>query len=113
SFSMAGFPIAMGFLAKEEMYLATTSGLWPDLALLSVLVIGNALMMAVALTIAIRPFIGDRRPTPHDPHEAGVSLLAGPMVLGLLGLVAGLFTAWLNTYLLSPAGTAVSGDAVD
>src|SRR5690606_1182703 len=39
--------------------------------------------------------------------------LAGPMLLGLLGLVAGLFTAWLNTYLLSPAGTAVSGEAVD
>ncbi len=44
---MAGFPIAIGFLAKEEMYLALTTGLWPDLMFLAVLIIGNALMMVV------------------------------------------------------------------
>ena len=113
AFSMAGLPIAMGFLAKEEMYLALTAGLWPDLAILVVLILGNALMAAVGLCVAIRPFVGDLRPTPHDPHEAGVALLAGPVVLGVLGLVAGLFTAWLNAYLLSPVGTAVSGETVE
>jgi len=112
AFSMAGLPIAMGFLAKEEMYLALTAGLWPDLAILAVLIAGNALMMAVGLSIAIRPFAGDLRPTPHDPHEGGVTLLAGPVVLGVLGLVAGLFTAWLNTYVLTPTGAAVSGRPV-
>ncbi|WP_325487012.1 putative monovalent cation/H+ antiporter subunit A [Pelagibacterium sp.] len=112
-FSMAGFPIAIGFLAKEEMYLALTSGVWPDLLFLAVMVVGNACMMVVGLLIALRPFLGEPRPTPHVPHEGSVSLFAGPVVLGVLGIVAGLFTDWLNRVVLSPAGASIYDGAVD
>ncbi len=112
-FSMAGFPIAIGFLAKEEMYLALTSGLWPDLLFLAVLIIGNALMMVVGLLIAFKPFLGDLRPTPHTPHEGSLSLYIGPVVLAVLGVSAGLFTDWLNHVVLDPAGGAIYNAAVE
>lgn len=112
-FSMAGFPIAIGFLAKEEMYLALTSGLWPDLMFLAVLIIGNALMMVVGLMIAFKPFLGDLRPTPHAPHEGPLSLYSGPVTLAVLGISAGLFTDWINHAVLDPAGGAIYNSAVD
>lgn len=112
-FSMAGFPIAIGFLAKEEMYLALTTGLWPDLMFLAVLIIGNALMMVVGLMIAFKPFLGDLRPTPHAPHEGPLSLYSGPVTLAVLGISAGLFTDWLNHAVLDPAGGAIYNSAVD
>jgi multicomponent Na+:H+ antiporter subunit A len=111
--SMAGFPIAIGFLAKEEMYLALTSGLWPDLAFLAVLIVGNALMMVVALMVAFKPFLGDLRPTPHTPHEGSLSLFIGPVILAILGVVAGLFTGWLNLAVLNPTGGSIYNADVD
>lgn len=111
--SMAGLPIALGFFAKEEMYLAMVGGAWPDLLFLAVLVVGNALMMAVGVLIATKPFLGPLRPTPQAPHEVSPALFAGPVVLAVLGLVAGLFTGWLNVHLLDPTGGAIHNGAVD
>ncbi|RDE10672.1 putative monovalent cation/H+ antiporter subunit A [Pelagibacterium lacus] len=111
--SMAGFPIAMGFLAKEEMYLALTQGSWPDLAFLAVLIIGNALMMVVGLLIAFKPFLGPTVPTPHSPHEGTPSLLVGSIVLAVLGVCAGLATDWINTAVLNPTGGSIYNRAVN
>jgi multicomponent Na+:H+ antiporter subunit A len=111
--SMAGFPIALGFLAKEEMYLAMTMGVWPDLLFLAVLIIGNALMMAVGVAIALKPFLGPLKPTPVKPHEGSLSLYIGPITLAVLGVVAGLFTGWININVLDPTGSAIYNQAVD
>lgn len=113
AFSMAGFPIALGFLAKEEMYLALTGGNWSDLFFLAVLVTGNGLMMAVGILIATKPFLGPLKPTPQAPHEAGPSLWIGPVILGAMGLAAGLFTDWINRYVLNPIGGAITNQEVD
>lgn len=112
-FSMAGFPIAIGFLAKEEMYLALTAGIWPDLLFLAVLIVGNALMVVVGLIVAFKPFLGELRPTPHAPHEGSFGLFIGPAVLAVLGIVAGLFTGWLNLAVLNPTGGSITNAAVD
>lgn len=111
--SMAGFPIAIGFLAKEEIYLAMTQGTWPDLLFLGVLILGNALMMAVGVLIALKPFLGPLKPTPHVPHEGSLPLLTGPVVLATLGLIAGLFTSWINTSVLNPMGGAIYNSEID
>ncbi len=111
--SMAGFPIAIGFLAKEEMYLALTSGLWPDLLFLAVLILGNALMMVVGLMIAFKPFLGDLNVTPHAPHEGSPSLFIGPVILAVLGMSAGMFTEWISEAVLNPMGSAIYGSRTD
>ncbi|WP_127145610.1 putative monovalent cation/H+ antiporter subunit A [Pelagibacterium montanilacus] len=113
AFSMAGFPIALGFFAKEEMYIALTGGVWPDLLFLVVLIVGNGLMMAVGLLIAIKPFTGALTATPHKPHEGSLSLLAGPVVLGIAGIAAGVLIGLVNTYVLSPTASTITNTAVD
>ena len=55
---MAGLPPFFGFLAKEEIYAALGfAGGWTS-ALTIVAIAGNALMVTIALTVALKPFFG-------------------------------------------------------
>jgi multicomponent Na+:H+ antiporter subunit A len=111
--SMLGLPPLLGYFAKDEMYLGLVSGAPADIVLLAVLVVGNALLGAVALTIALRPFMGGAIRTPRDPHEASLGLLAGPVVLGMAGALALSAAARLAEAVLGPAATAVAGAPVE
>ena len=111
--SMVGLPLTVGYFAKEEMYLALVGGDWRMLLVLAVLVVGNALLAGVALVVMIRPFLGDALPTPKKAHEAPVAMLAGPVLLGGVGVVAGLLPDWLGHDVLAPGATAILGHAVE
>ena len=109
--SMIGVPPLVGYLAKEEMYRALLTDAWGPLLVLGVLVIGNALLAGIALTVAIKPFMGALLPLPKEPHEAPVAMLAGPALFGLLSLLAGFVTGWLGEAIIAPAAAAVGGGA--
>jgi len=111
--SMIGLPLSIGYFAKEEMYLGLTGGDWPSLLALLVLVMGNAMLAGVALLLMIRPFLGPALATPKPAHEAPIAMLAGPVVLGLAGILAGLLPGWLGHDVLVPAASAVLGRPVD
>jgi multicomponent Na+:H+ antiporter subunit A len=111
--SMIGLPPLLGFFAKEEMYLATSIGTWGSLAVIAVLVVGNGLLAAVALAVTLKPFMGPFLPVPKDPHEPGPAMLAGPLVFGVLGVVAAFTSGWFADAVLSPAASAIVDDAVD
>jgi len=68
-------------------------------------VIANICMVAVSLLIVLKPFWGPRRPTPHEPHEAPLSMTLGPLLLAVLGLfvglVPGVFDATIGTAMAS------------
>ncbi len=104
--SMLGVPLLLGYLAKEEMYLGLATGNPSDLLLLVVLLVGNGLLGAVALAVALKPFMGGYLPTPKDPHEAPLGLLAGPMVLATISVLAALATTWIAVSIVGPAATA-------
>ncbi|KFI29829.1 oxidoreductase [Haematobacter missouriensis] len=87
--SMAGFPPLLGWIGKELIYAGTPSIAPWGLAVAGALV-ANALMVAVAGVVALRPFWGAPGDPPHTPHEAGWQMLIGPLLLGCLGLVLGL-----------------------
>lgn len=111
--SMIGLPLTIGYFAKEEMYLALIGGDWKLLLVLAVLVVGNALLAGVAMVVMIKPFLGDVVPTPRVPHEAPVAMLAGPIVLGGVGVVAGLLPEWLSQDVLGPGATSIIGREVE
>lgn len=111
--SMIGLPLTIGYFAKEEMYLALIGGDWRLLLVLAVLVVGNALLAGVAMVVMIKPFLGDVVPTPRVPHEAPVAMLAGPIVLGGVGVVAGLLPEWLSQDVLGPGATSIIGREVE
>jgi multicomponent Na+:H+ antiporter subunit A len=111
--SMIGLPLTVGYFAKEEMYLGLISGEWSAIVTLAVLVAGNALLAGIAMLIMIRPFLGEAVSTPKAPHEAPIAMLAGPMVLGAVGIVIGLLPEWLGQDVLAPASAAILGEAVE
>ncbi len=111
--SMIGLPLTIGYFAKEEMYLGLLHADWQSLLVLIVLVLGNAMLAAIALIVMIRPFLGESVPTPKSPHEAPISMLAGPVLLGAVAIVAGLLPDWLGHDVLVPAASAIAGVPVE
>ncbi|AKR54704.1 Na(+) H(+) antiporter subunit A [Devosia sp. H5989] len=111
--SMVGLPLTVGYLAKEEMYAALAGGDFTQIVVLIVLIAGNGLLAGVGLAVAIKPFFGTHVPTPTAPHEGGPSLLAGPVVLSVLGIAAGIKAATVGMFLMAPAATAVLGHYVE
>jgi multicomponent Na+:H+ antiporter subunit A len=111
--SMVGLPLTVGYLAKEEMYLALVGGDVLALLVLAVLVIGNALLAGVGLAIAIKPFFGPRIETPRHVHEGSVGLLAGPVLLGILGFAVAIATVWFGTRVMVPAASTILGTEIE
>jgi len=110
--SMFGLPPTIAFFAKEEMYLDLLAPQWQDLAVLAVLITGNALLAAVGALVAIKPFLGPAMPTPKSAHEAPFGLVAGPIVLGISGIAFALLVDWFGHTVLEPAATAILHEPV-
>jgi multicomponent Na+:H+ antiporter subunit A len=101
--SMAGFPLFFGFIGKEIMYKgALTEELFPVFAT-TVALLANALMVAVAGLMTIKPFLGALPETPREPHEAPMAMWLGPIIMGCLGLIFGIFPDWIGHWLIEPA----------
>ncbi|MEO3999369.1 hydrogen gas-evolving membrane-bound hydrogenase subunit E [Mesorhizobium sp. CAU 1732] len=110
--SMAGLPPFIGFAAKELVY---ETGLETSASLVLVLagLAANVVMVVVAAIVAIRCFAGDLSPTPKTPHDPGVAMLAGPVVLAVLGLLFGLMPWLVGNSLIVPAASAMAGTPVE
>ena len=133
--SMGGLPPFLGFIAKEEIYAALTTGDPATMLACLAAVIGNALMLAVAFAVALKPFVGKlasgvsplvpNQPTPSSgssshllpagekgkPHDPPVLLWLGPAVMAVGGLLAALFAPAFHAAVSSPMASAVAGEA--
>ncbi|WP_245461957.1 putative monovalent cation/H+ antiporter subunit A [Shinella sp. JR1-6] len=107
--SMAGLPPFFGFLAKEEIYVALAGGNLRQIAFTAAAIIGNGLMFAVAFAVALKPFLGAPVETPKHAHEGPALLWIGPMLLAVMGLVVGVFSAITHAVLTSPLASAIAG----
>ena len=108
--SMAGIPPFLGFIAKEVAYSgAVGASLWGFVVLAALA--ANALMFAVAGIVALKPFFGPQGQLPRAPHEGPWAMLAGPVILGVLGLGFGLFSGLAAFWVIEPATNAVLGFA--
>ena len=110
--SMAGAPPALGYMGKKlvlqaKLGMATTSD-W----LMMAAVLTNIVMVAVALTLAVRPFWGRRNEVARTAREAPLTMLAGPLLLGMLGLVIDLVPSLYDLQLGETAAGAVAGQPV-
>ncbi len=110
--AMIGLPPTIAFFAKEEMYLGLLTPDWQDIAVLVVLVAGNALLAAIGALVAIKPFLGPEVATPKAAHEAPLAMLVGPILLGALGIVAALMLSDFAHSVLEPAASAILNETV-
>lgn len=102
--SMAGFPLFFGFIGKEIMYKgALAEVMCPELAV-GAAVLSNALMTAVGGILIIRPFLkGSGSHYPSPVREATFFMWCGPVFLGGLGILFGVFPEWVAHWLVAPA----------
>ncbi|MCC5856067.1 MAG: putative monovalent cation/H+ antiporter subunit A [Idiomarina sp.] len=112
--SLAGIPPLFGFVAKELLLESLIEG--PTGYIVFALVMASAvLVVAVAAIVAIRPFYGAFQ-APKDAgeiHEPPKGMLAGPIVLAGLSLIAGLLPFWVGDFITFPASEAVHGGRLD
>lgn len=107
--SMAGLPPLFGFISKELLYEVTLeTSLWLTVAMALALVFN----VFVAWLTGIKPFLGRRLATPKPAHEAQLSLWLGPMILGGLSLLVGIYPNLFSTNLIEPASSAALGEPV-
>ena len=111
--SMAGVPPLFGFVGKELAYKAKLGFEGADVLLPGAAVLANALTLAAAGVVVLRPFFGALGQTPRDAHEAPPSMWIGPAVLAAVGLVFGLLPTLLPAPLVTSAVSATLGYAVD
>ena len=101
--SMAGFPLFFGFIGKEIMYKgALAESMFPFLATTTV-VLSNALMVAVAGILIIRPFLGQPGHYYTTVKEASPYMWCGPVILGGLDILFGIVPDLIGRWLVEPA----------
>ncbi len=111
--SMAGFPPFLGFIGKELKYEGALAIASEPAFVAAAAVLANALMVAVAGIVALRPFYGSPGLTPKLPREAPPAMWLGPAVLAALGLIFGLAPALIAQPLVAPAVTAITGQTAE
>jgi len=112
--SMAGLPPFFGFLAKEVLYETGLGAANGDAWLLvTAALLANAAMVVIAGIAGYRCFAGPYRGPGQRPHDPGLAMLAGPAVLGVLGLLFGLAPLLVDGALIVPAASAMAGQPID
>ena len=105
--SMSGFPLFFGFIGKEIMYKgALAETMFPFLATTTV-VLSNALMVAVAAILTIKPFLGQPGNYYRTVKETTPFMWIGPVILGALDILFGIVPDWIGRWLLKPAVKAI------
>jgi multicomponent Na+:H+ antiporter subunit A len=101
--SMAGLPPLFGFISKEVFYKAAYDA--PDGAALltGFAVLSSVFMVVAAGLVSLKPFFGAPGRTPHKPHEAPLSMILGPVVLGSAGVLFGAQPALVKDYAIKTA----------
>ena len=105
--SMAGLPPLLGFVGKELIYesiLAASGFRW---LFASAAVLANAVLLAAAGIMIIRPFFAAADDAPEKPHRVTLDLWLGPFLPAVLGLILGLFPNLMTIAAVSNAVSAV------
>ena len=108
--SMAGFPPFFGFIGKELIYKAAEYAPAAGVAVAAAALAANAMMVACAGLVAIRPFFfGPQRCRKDRPADPVWGLWLGPSILAVLGLSAGLAPFAFERFLVAPMTLAIGG----
>jgi len=112
--SMAGFPPTLGFITKELIY---ETDLFPNIAavptalLTILLLLGNLFNVTAAGLVVVRPFYGAVRGAHRHSQEALSGLWLGPLILGVISLIGGLFAATLYQPILAQMVSVIYGES--
>lgn len=105
--SMAGIPPMIGFAAKELGLKSALAVGESTVLVTTALVIAGAATVGVAAIVSLGPFAGPLRTTRAGGHDPSWAMWLGPVVIGSVGLLAGLLPALGSGPLVSAAADAM------
>lgn len=104
AFSMSGIPPFVGFIGKELLYEAEMNASQYALIITALGFIANAINVAVALKVGVSPFQKRAQAIPQiKPAARSLSLVIGPLLLVVAGIVVGIFPQVLGDGLINAA----------
>ena len=122
--SMAGLPPWVGFIGKELIYNGVLTQKPIMYLLIGLTTVCISVVVASAATVGIRPFMGQisaQIPTQKPAkmpyfakqlHEAPFSLWLGPILLGVVSLLLGVFPKFLEQYFIQSAISSVTNHPI-
>ncbi len=105
--SSAGLPLTSGFIGKDLIYEATLRNGWQSWTQTGLAVLTNILLLYAGFQAGIRPFRGTLPQAFQQAKQPGIFMWGPPLLLGILGLVFGLFPALIDGALARPAAQAL------
>ena len=112
AFSMAGFPPFLGFIGKELKYEGALAIAEEPGLVIAAAVAANAMMVAVAMVVSVRTFLGSPGETPTGTKPPRL-MVAVPLLLGICGLAFGLAPTLIGQTVVQPAASAILGETAD
>ncbi|NLI83754.1 MAG: putative monovalent cation/H+ antiporter subunit A [Deltaproteobacteria bacterium] len=100
--SSAGVYPFLGFLGKELLYESTLVGFTPVLLAPCAVAAGIA-FAGMGAVVGVRPFFSAQGRFSGQPHDPSPGMWVGPVLLGMVGLLFGLFHGPLHSALITPA----------
>lgn len=113
AFSNGGLPPFFGFIAKEFKYAGLMEMGAVGWGVTTVMVFTNALLLASAGLVFLRPFLGPPTGAASRAREVSPPLWVGPLLLAVGGLVLGYWHHWPERALVNAAVRAVAGGPVE
>jgi len=114
SFCMAGFPPALGFIAKEKLYEAGLHAPHLGWVVTTASFTASALYVGIAFIIGYGIFFGKKAQSPpKKPHPAPWMMWLPPILMAGTGLFIGILNGWLKTDILNPALSNIIGKATE
>lgn len=112
--SSAGLPLTFGFIGKDLIYAATLEGGGTlSVILTSLAVATNIALVAAGFMAGLKPFFGALPENLQDTHRPYAALWIPPLILGVLGLIAGIIPGVTGNYFSLQAADAVFGGNTD
>ncbi|MDB6176433.1 monovalent cation/H+ antiporter subunit A [Paracoccus sp. Z330] len=108
--SMAGIPPLNGFLSKEMMLYEASHLAVARQGFMIFATLAALFSVAYSLRFIFHVFLGPQRDDyPHQPHDPGFGMWAGPALLVTLVILIGLFPNTLAGWLVDASAAAVTG----
>ncbi len=111
--SSAGIPFTIGFIGKDLIYEAALHFRENFASVLTaVLLATNALLLCAGFLAGIKPFAGEYVPTKQSVAKQDKILYLPPLILGVLGIFAGIFPGLFQKFILEGTAQSVSTEAI-
>lgn len=108
--AMAGIPPFLGFIGKEQLYESALHAEHLPYIILAAIMFSSMIYVAAGIWLAYGMFFGKSNThLTKKPHEAHLPMWAGPLLLSILGLVAGFFAGPVGHILLEQAASITIG----